>query len=157
MKNYVKNDGFSVLMVPIVLSLILAFVALGIDFGRVIILKHQLQTVADASAIAGVSMIKLQFGLDEDGKYNFDEINIKMIDEKSYEQAETVYEKNMELLGLESKGIEILEHTSEISDEETFRFLIRARIPMFLGANFLGTNNDQSITVFAEAKPKDEE
>jgi len=149
-----KNEGFSLLMIPIVLSLILAFVSLGVDFGRVIILKHQLQSIADASALAGASMIKLQFATDDHGKYDFDKLNIELIDEMAHEQSNIVYEKNLQILGIENKGVEIIQHTSEITDEEIFRVIISAKIPMFLGEKFLGTKDIESITVFADAKPR---
>jgi len=150
-----NQKGYSVILVPIILSLIASFVALNFDFGRVFILKHQLQSVADSAAVAGASMIKVEFLVDSNGRFQFDNTQINMVDEKVYSEAELVYNKNMEILRLQEKGITILEKKGTIKDGKSFEYYIKATVPMGLGIKLLGLKDMQEITIVSEAEPAD--
>src|SRR6188472_4275729 len=50
-----RRSGFSIIYIPLILLLLVAFVAMAVDTGRIRLAKAQLQGAADASARAGVS------------------------------------------------------------------------------------------------------
>lgn len=147
------NKGYSAILIPIILSLILCFVALVFDFGRVLILKHQLQSSADSAALAGASMVKVEFATDSNGAFQFDSNVISIVEDKALSEADKMFDKNMDELKLESKGIQILETKGEVVQSQAFKYHIRARIPMFLSVNFLKTKEQEDITIVSEAKP----
>ena len=150
-----KENGYSIVLVPIILVLIVGFFSLVFDITRVFILKHQLQSVVDSAAIAGASMIKVEFAVDADQKIQFNNLNITYVDEKVYSEANKYFEKNIEVLQLKEKGIKILDNKGTINGELKFEYYVKAEMPMMIAPSLLGLSNLQVINVRSEAKPAD--
>ena len=150
-----KENGYSIVLVPIILVLIVGFFSLVFDITRVFILKHQLQSVVDSAAIAGASMIKVEFAVDADQKIQFNNLNITYVDEKVYSEANKYFEKNIEVLQLKEKGIKILDNKGTINGELKFEYYVKAEMPMMIAPSLLGISNLQVINVRSEAKPAD--
>ena len=150
-----KKNGYSIVLVPIILGLIVGFFSLVFDVTRVFILKHQLQSAVDSAAIAGASMIKVEFAVGEDEKIQLDNINITYVDEKVYSEANRYFEKNIEVLQLKEKGVKILENKGTIQDELKFEYYVKAQMPMIIAPSLLGISNLQIINIRSEAKPTD--
>lgn len=140
-------------MVPVFLGLILVFMAVVIDIGRVMTLKHQLQSAVDAAAIAGASMVKVEFEFGEDNKFDFNKTNIIMVDEKACNEAVYYFNKNMEALELTKKGITILESKGAVNEDRKFEFRVKAEIPVLLVPKLFGTGGKQTVSIFSEAEP----
>ena len=64
-----KTKGYSLIFIPIMIPVVLALIVLVFDFGRMVLIKHQLQAATDAAAIAGTSKVIVKFDPEE---VNFD-------------------------------------------------------------------------------------
>lgn len=148
-----NKKGYSITMIPIIITLLIGFMALGIDYGRVLVLKHQLQSAADAAAIAGASMLKIEFSKDQNGNFDFNNLTTTLVTQKAYDEAENVFQQNTEALNFDKEGIKIIEKTSQIKANNCFQFYVKARIPIFMGMTFLGTKGTQDIYAISEAQP----
>lgn len=152
-KKIISLKGYSLVLVPIILGLVLSFVALVFDFGRAFILKHQLQSAADAAAVAGASMVKVEFAVDDEGKFKFDKTVLNLVEQKAYEEADYYFERN--ITELIEKGVNILEKKGLVKEGPCFEYYVKAEIPIYLASVFLGTPGKQTVTVVAQAKPVD--
>jgi len=152
-----NKKGYSLVLVPIVLTMVLSLIALTFDFGRVLVLKHQLQSAVDAAAIAGASMVKIEFAVDADGKFQYNTTTKNLSEQKALTEADNYFDKNITAMQLEEKGISILESKGTVKDGQTFEYYAKAKIPVTLAAIFLGSEKAQNVTVIADAKTTDNE
>ncbi len=155
MKRMSDKGGYSVVMVPIVLSIVLSLVALVFDFSRVFVLKHQLQTAADAAALAGASMVKVEFAKDIQDNFDFNNTTITLVSDKAVREADACFQRNIAELNLDKVLTLPLEKNAIVKDDYTFEYRIKAQIPVTMAAIFLGHGGIQSITVIAEAQTSD--
>lgn len=149
-----KKNGYSLILVPIAITIIFCFVALVIDIGRVLIIRFQLQSVVDSASIAGASMIKVEYPFD--GKnYDFTKTKITLLEDKAIVEADKYFEKNIGNLVLDNRGVKILEKKSQAIDGNRFQYYIKVQIPVSLMAKMIGTNGIQKITIISESEAVD--
>jgi uncharacterized membrane protein len=53
-----RGSGFSIIMLVVMLAVLIGFVSLAVDMGRVRLARAELQTVADAAARSGAFSLK---------------------------------------------------------------------------------------------------
>src|SRR4051812_45254210 len=58
-RHLFRRRGFSIVYIPVILLLLIAFVAMAVDTGRIRLAKAQLQGASDAAALAGASGVPL--------------------------------------------------------------------------------------------------
>ena len=157
MKLLANQKGYSIIMVPPVLLVILTLFAFAFDYGRVLLAKHQLQAAADAATIAGSSMIKVLYK-DVDYNTGSSENNTTIIEYASenlvVEEADKVFDLNYEDMKLENKGINITDKQGTLLDGK-FSYKVLGEIDMSTTLSMLTGKTLQSFTVFSESKPEE--
>ncbi len=97
----IKDDrGFVTVITAITLPVMLLFAAFALDFGRAFILKHELQSAADAAALAGASQAALR------SEYETWEVQAGIVEEWAGWLAEYVFNKNAADNRLQERGVE---------------------------------------------------
>ena len=153
----INENGYSVVVVPIILGVLLLLIAFIFEYGRYVTIKHQLQSAVDSAVLAGVSMCKVEYKditeIEDDGTVAND-TKVKLVDEKAIEEAERYLDKNLKSLKLDK--VEIVEDSINIEVENnTLQMEIKADIRGVFATALFDKDNRLTITVRAKAEPVD--
>lgn len=155
----INENGYSVVVVPIILGILLLLISFIFEYGRYVTIKHQLQSAVDSAALAGASMCKVKYKdikkIDEDKVVSVDDNTVvELVPEKAKNEARSYLNKNLDELKLNM--VEIKEDDTKITVENnTVQVEIKAEIKgVFLTALF-DEDNQLEITIKAKAEPVD--
>lgn len=151
MEWFYREEGFILVIIPFIISIVLLFAAFGLDIGYAFVLKHQLQSAADAAALAGTSATTAPFARDEHAKIIPDVVDVQIDPNIAEIEAMLVLDENISLNKLEEKGVTILEKKGEVIDKRTYKVIVKAKIKTLLA---FGTGKElyQTITAIARVR-----
>ena len=152
-----NEKGYSVVVIPIILGVLLLLIAFIFEYGRYVTIKHQLQSVADSAALAGVSMCRVEYSditdIDNNGIVE-DNTKVVLLNNKAIDEAEKYLNKNFESLNLDK--VEINEDDVIIKVENnTLQIQIKATIRGVFATALFDKDNRLTITIIAKAEPVD--
>lgn len=155
-----NENGYSVVVVPIVLGVLLLLIAFIFEYGRYVTIKHQLQSAVDSSVLAGVSMCRVEYidikDIEETGKVvTEDNTKVVLLKEKAITEARKYLNKNIESLNL--KKVKVDEENDVIFNvvDNTLKLELRAEIQGVFATALFDENNRLDVIVRAEAEPID--
>lgn len=147
-----SQAGYTTIIAPIIITLILSFAAFTLDMAKAYLLKHQLQASVDAASLAGASNVTVEFATDEDGIVDLNSTVMKIVEDSADADAEYYFDQNVSLMKLADNGVRILNKKGETkSDQLHYSYEVTADVPMNLAGPFLGTGSRQRVYVYAEA------
>lgn len=155
-----KEEGWVVAYFAVLLPIFLLFGALGLDYGRAFVLKHQLQSACDAASLAGASAATAKFIVDGFGNPVGEKLVLDPIIAEIW--ATDVWNQNVVSLNFASKGVAIVDTSNHIpldSDSDgyldSYRWGVTATIQSFLAGPITGTGNTITVTRSADSKLKE--
>lgn len=157
----ISENGYSVVVVPIILGVLLLLMAFIFEYGRYVTIKHQLQSAVDSAVLAGVSMCRVEYknieDILEDGTIKLeDNTKVVLVEDKAIEEAKNYFKKNRESLKLDPQNVKILNDNINIKVEDnTLQMEIKADIKGIFATALFGKDNELAISVRAKAEPID--
>lgn len=160
-KDVKKNNenGYSVVVVPIILGVLLLLITFIFEYGRYVTIKHQLQSAVDSAVLAGVSMCKVkykditQIG-DNDEVVETSNTEIVLVEDKAIGEARNYFDKNLDILKLNTVNINDDDISIKV-ENNTLQMEIKAEIKGVFLTPLFGEDERLIITVRAKAKPVD--
>lgn len=154
----IKNErGVITAYLGVLLPVFLLFGALGLDYGRAFVLKHQLQSACDAASLAGASAAYSKFITDGFGNVIGERLMLDPITAEA--RATDIWNQNVLSLKFAEKGVTIVDasnHMAIDSDSDgyidAYRWGVKAKIQSFIAGPLTGGSNEILVTVVAESK-----
>jgi uncharacterized membrane protein len=130
-RKFLNDDnGYLVPMSVGFLPIILLFLSFSLDFGRVYLLKHQLQGATDAAALAGTSQFEVRLVFDS----NYVLLGTKPVINSALADAEatSVFNQNIALTNLVGQGVTIVNTVQNTLDDTHYYYGVTADIPTYI-------------------------
>lgn len=157
--DLIKSEKGAVLsMISIYLTVLFLVVAFVIDGVSILGKKHELQSVADASSLAGTSAVKAQLVFDENGNYSGQRPVIDSDLADVY--AADLLNQNVNVKDFNGHSVTITGTTAYSVDADSdgyldsYRVEITADVESFLYGPLTGQGNQISIRRWAQSKAK---
>ncbi|MTI80045.1 MAG: hypothetical protein FH758_04030 [Firmicutes bacterium] len=151
------QKGFVTAFVAVLLPLFLLFGALGMDYGRAFILKHQLQSACDAASLAGASAVSAKLMTDPMGVV----VGEKLILDPAIAEvrATEVWNQNVTSLKLIEKGVTIVDTSNHAAIDgdsdgyiDSYKWGVTAKIDSIIAGPLTGVGNEIPVTRVAISK-----
>ena len=155
----INENGYSVVVVPIILGILLLLIAFIFEYGRYVTIKHQLQSAVDSAVLAGVSMCRVEYldikDIGDEGDVNTENnTEVVLLTDKAIDEAEKYLDKNLESLKI--KNVDISEDNINIYVEDnTLQMELKADIKGIFATALFDKDNRLTITIRAKAEPVD--
>lgn len=142
------EGGFAVVLVAVFLPILLLFAGFSLDYGRAFMLRHDLQSAADAASLAGASMTT---AVTVDGT-----TTLAIVETWAHPEAELTFWKNIQANRLQEKGVQVLSYRGELQgiDSDRYYFEVEADIQSFLVGPLTGGNDRIRVVERAVGRPK---
>ncbi|ACV63299.1 hypothetical protein Dtox_2493 [Desulfofarcimen acetoxidans DSM 771] len=138
----------------------LMFSALGLDYGRAYVLKHQLQAACDAASLAGSSAVSAKLITDGTGSVTNKKLLLDPIIAEA--RATDVWNQNVSSMKFIDKGVTIVDTSNHSAlDEDSDGYLdaykwgVTAKIQSYIAGPISGMGNHITVTRVAISKAKD--
>jgi len=154
-----NENGYSVVVVPIILGILLLLIAFIFEYGRYVTIKHQLQSTADSAVLAGVSMCRVEYvdikDIVEEGIVNTEgNTKVVLLEDKAINEAKKYLNKNLETLKI--KNVDVKEETVNIyAEDNVLKIELKAEIKGIFVTALFNKDNLLTITIKANAEPID--
>jgi len=152
-----SESGYSVVVVPIILGILLLLIAFIFEYGRYVTIKHQLQSVVDSSVLAGISMSRVEYiditNITVDGTVK-DNTKIVLIEDKAINEAKRYLNKNLENLNLDKINIKEEDINFNV-ENNVLQVELKAEIKGIFATALFDKDNRLTITIKAKAEPVD--
>lgn len=156
--RFIRNEkGVITAYFGVLLPVFLLFAALGLDYGRAFVLKHQLQSACDAASLAGASAAYNKFTTDPLGNTTGERLMLDPITAEA--RATDTWNQNVLSLKFAEKGVTIVDisnHMAIDSDSDgyvdAYRWGVKAKIQSFIAGPVTGSSNEIPVTAVAESK-----
>lgn len=157
----INENGYSVVVVPIILGVLLLLIAFIFEYGRYVTIRHQLQSAVDSAVLAGASMCKVEYDYSDNEELKVDEngvivndMKVVLVETKAKEEAKNYFDKNRSALKLDN--VDINEDDIDIKVENNnLQMEIKADIRGVFATALFDKDNRLTITVRAKAEPVD--
>lgn len=152
--------GWVTAIFSVILPILLLFGALGLDYGRAFVLKHQLQSACDAASLAGASAVNAKIITDENGNVVKGKLVLDPIVAEA--RAADIWNQNVLSLKFNEKGVTIIDTSNHMpldSDSDgyldSYRWGVTAKIQSIIAGPITGAGNEIIVTRVADSKARE--